>query len=109
MCTAALPAFAGQSGLRAALLARGGITATLSVIEARNSFAPCFALTPHLAYLTDWEAPGHAVSNTTIEATSVVGTPEQGRSRIEVYRRSSVTPILNAFARAVTPSQALML
>ena len=50
MCTAALPAFAGQSGLRAALLARGGI---MSVIEARYGLAQCFALVPHLAYLAD--------------------------------------------------------
>jgi 2-methylcitrate dehydratase PrpD len=53
MSTAALPAFAGQSGLRAALLARGDFTATQSVIEARYGLAQCFALTPHLAYLTD--------------------------------------------------------
>jgi 2-methylcitrate dehydratase PrpD len=53
MCTAALPAFAGQSGLRAALLARGGFTATQSVIEARYGLGQCFAQTPHLAYLTD--------------------------------------------------------
>jgi 2-methylcitrate dehydratase PrpD len=53
MCTAALPAFAGQSGLRAALLARGGFTATQSVIEARYGLAQCFAQAPHLAYLTD--------------------------------------------------------
>ena len=53
MCTAALPAFASQSGLRAALLARGGFTATSSVIEARYGLAQCFAQTPHLAYLTD--------------------------------------------------------
>jgi 2-methylcitrate dehydratase PrpD len=52
MCTAALPAFAGQSGLRAAVLASGGVTATLSVIEARYGLAHCFAPTPHLAYLT---------------------------------------------------------
>jgi 2-methylcitrate dehydratase PrpD len=53
MCTAALPAFASQSGLRAALLARGGFTATSSLIEARYGLAQCFAQTPHLAYLTD--------------------------------------------------------
>src|SRR5262245_51104612 len=53
MCTAALPAFAGQSGLRAALLAKGGFTATQSVIEARYGLAQCFAQAPHLAYLTD--------------------------------------------------------
>lgn len=60
MCTAALPAFAGQSGLRAALLAKGGFTATQSVIEARHGLAQCFARTPHLAYVsnglgTHWE------------------------------------------------------
>jgi len=41
------------SGLRAALLARGGFTATQSVIEARYGLGQCFAQTPHLAYLTD--------------------------------------------------------
>src|SRR5215467_2826503 len=60
MCTAALPAFAGQSGLRAALLARGGFTATQSVIEARYGLAQCFAQSPYLAHLidglgTNWE------------------------------------------------------
>lgn len=53
VCTAAMPAFAGQSGLRAALLARAGMTATLSVIEARYGLADCFAMTPHLAYVSD--------------------------------------------------------
>ncbi len=53
MCTAALPAFAGQSGLRAALLAKAGFTATQSVIEARYGLAQCFSQTPHLAYLTE--------------------------------------------------------
>ncbi|MBS0244244.1 MAG: MmgE/PrpD family protein, partial [Proteobacteria bacterium] len=52
MCTAALPAFAGQSGLRAVLLARGGMTATPSVIEARYGFAHCYAAQSHLPYVT---------------------------------------------------------
>src|SRR5262249_15941014 len=40
------------------------------------------------------------VSDAMIEATSVVGTPEQCRARIEAYRRSGVdTPILSPFAR----------
>jgi 2-methylcitrate dehydratase PrpD len=64
MCTAALPASAGQSGLRAALLAKTGFTASQSVIEARYGFAQCFARSPHLAYLTDglgvqWEILGN--------------------------------------------------
>ena len=48
----------------------------------------------------DREAAEHAVSNAMIEATSIVGTPEQCRARIEAYRRSGVdTPILSPFAR----------
>jgi 2-methylcitrate dehydratase PrpD len=53
MCTAGLPAFAGQSGLRAALLAQAGFTASRIVIEARYGFAACFAQAPHLAYVTE--------------------------------------------------------
>jgi len=41
-----------------------------------------------------------AVSDTMIEATSIVGTQEQCRARIDAYRRSGVdTPILSPFAR----------
>ena len=48
----------------------------------------------------DLEAAEHAVSDAMIEATSIVGTPEQCRARIEAYRRSGVdTPILSPFAR----------
>lgn len=64
MCTAGLPAFAGQAGLKAALLAKAGFTAAQGVIEARYGFAQCFAVEPHLAYLTDdlgkrWEILGN--------------------------------------------------
>jgi hypothetical protein len=108
MCTAALPAFAGQSGLRAALLARGGITATLSVIEARNSFAPCFALTPHLAYLTDWEAPGHDDQRCRNAGTRAL--PDRSLSTIErdahserLCPRRDAKPGFNAVTRARAP------
>ncbi len=48
----------------------------------------------------DRETAERAVSDTMIEATSIVGTPEQCRARIEAYRRSGVdTPILSPFAR----------
>jgi len=48
----------------------------------------------------DREAAERAVSDAMIEATSIVGTPEQCRARIEAYRRSGVdTPILSPFAR----------
>lgn len=52
MCTAMMPAVAGQTGLRAAYLAAAGVTSTEVVIEHRYGFALCFAETPHLAHLT---------------------------------------------------------
>src|SRR5262245_8891011 len=48
----------------------------------------------------DRETAKLAVSDAMIEATSIVGTPEQCRARIDTYRRSGVdTPILSPFAR----------
>ena len=53
MCTAMMPALAGQSGLRAVYLAAAGVTSAESVIEARYGFAGCFAETPNLAALAE--------------------------------------------------------
>jgi len=48
----------------------------------------------------DRQATERAVSDALIDATSVAGTPEQCRERIEAYRRSGVDlPILSPFAR----------
>jgi 5,10-methylenetetrahydromethanopterin reductase len=48
----------------------------------------------------DRQAAERAVSDALIDATSVAGTPEQCRERIEAYRRSGVDlPILSPFAR----------
>jgi probable F420-dependent oxidoreductase len=48
----------------------------------------------------DRQAAERAVSDAMIEATSVVGTAEQCRARIEAYRQSGIdTPILSPFAR----------
>lgn len=52
-CTPMMPANAGQSGLRAAMLAQAGFTSSAMAIEARYGFAACFARTPHLAYVTE--------------------------------------------------------
>ena len=101
MCTAALPAFASQSGLRAALLARGGFTATPSVIEARYGFAQCFAQTPHLAFLTDglgthWEILAntykpfpcgiviHPMIEATLEIAQELNTVAEAVARVEI-------------------------
>jgi alkanesulfonate monooxygenase SsuD/methylene tetrahydromethanopterin reductase-like flavin-dependent oxidoreductase (luciferase family) len=48
----------------------------------------------------DRQAAELAVSDAMIEATSIVGTPEQCRARIDAYRQSGVDePILSPFAR----------
>jgi 5,10-methylenetetrahydromethanopterin reductase len=50
----------------------------------------------------DREAAERAVSDALIDATSVAGTAEQCRARIEAYRRSGIDlPILSPFARGV--------
>jgi len=48
----------------------------------------------------DSDAAERAVSDELIDATSVAGTPEQCRARIEAYRQSGIdVPILSPFAR----------
>jgi alkanesulfonate monooxygenase SsuD/methylene tetrahydromethanopterin reductase-like flavin-dependent oxidoreductase (luciferase family) len=50
----------------------------------------------------DRQAAERAVSDALIDATSVAGTPEQCRQRIEAYRRSGIDlPILSPFARGL--------
>lgn len=101
VCTAAMPAFAAQSGLRAALLARGGMTATLSAIEARYGLAHCFATTPHLAYASDglgshWEILAntykpfpcgiviHPMIEAALEIARELNTPAEAVARVEI-------------------------
>jgi 5,10-methylenetetrahydromethanopterin reductase len=48
----------------------------------------------------DRETAEHAVSDAMIDATSVSGTPDQCRARIEAYRQSGIdVPIISPFAR----------
>ncbi len=51
MCTGMMPAHASQVGLRAAILAQGGITASEQSIEGRHGFAECFAQQTELSVL----------------------------------------------------------
>ncbi len=53
MCTANMPAHAGQTGLRAAYLAQAGFTSAEGAFEGKYGFANCFASVPHLPHLTD--------------------------------------------------------
>jgi alkanesulfonate monooxygenase SsuD/methylene tetrahydromethanopterin reductase-like flavin-dependent oxidoreductase (luciferase family) len=48
----------------------------------------------------DRPAAERAVSDAMIDATSIAGTPEQCRARVEAYRQSGIDlPILSPFAR----------
>jgi probable F420-dependent oxidoreductase len=48
----------------------------------------------------DHETAEHAVSDAMIDATSIAGTPEQCRARVEAYRQSGIdVPIISPFAR----------
>ena len=48
----------------------------------------------------DRDTAARAVSDAMIDATSVSGTPDQCRARIEAYRRSGIDlPIISPFAR----------
>jgi alkanesulfonate monooxygenase SsuD/methylene tetrahydromethanopterin reductase-like flavin-dependent oxidoreductase (luciferase family) len=50
----------------------------------------------------DREASERAVSDAMVDATSVSGTPEQCRVRIEEYRQSGIDlPIISPFARGL--------
>lgn len=51
ICTAMMPAHASQVGLRAAILAQGGVTASEQSIEGKYGFAECFAEQPELSVL----------------------------------------------------------
>jgi 2-methylcitrate dehydratase PrpD len=53
MTTALMPAQAAQTGLRAALLAAQGFTASLIGLEGRYGYLNVFAEEPHLPYLLD--------------------------------------------------------
>ncbi len=52
MCTAMMPAVAGQTGLRAAYFAKAGVTSTPVAIEHRYGFVNCFAETGDIDALT---------------------------------------------------------
>lgn len=52
MCTPMMPAQAGQVGLRAALLAQGGVTSSPTSIEGRYGFLECFTEVPAMDALT---------------------------------------------------------
>jgi 2-methylcitrate dehydratase PrpD len=65
MCTANMPAHAGQTGLRAAYLAKAGFTASEGAFEGRYGFANCFAKKPDLAHLTNGLGSHHEILGNT--------------------------------------------
>lgn len=53
MCTAGLPAFSAEAGLRSAYLASAGFTSSQTALEGKYGFVNCFAVTSHPAHLTN--------------------------------------------------------
>ena len=67
---------------------------------AEHGFAPEAAAIAEAWARGDRQAAEAAVSEAMIDATSIAGTPEQCRARVEEYRRSGMDlPILSPFAR----------
>ena len=104
--TSLLPTAVGET--KAAALARlrpgvalyAGFFPRYNKLMAGHGFAAEAATIAEAWARGDRDAAERAVTDTMIEATSVVGTPEQCRARIEAYRQSGVdVPILSPFAR----------
>ena len=91
---------AALATLRPGLALYAGFFPRYNRLMAEHGFASEAAAIAAAWARGDRQAAEHAVSDAMIEATSIVGTPEQCRARIEAYRRSGVdTPILSPFAR----------
>jgi alkanesulfonate monooxygenase SsuD/methylene tetrahydromethanopterin reductase-like flavin-dependent oxidoreductase (luciferase family) len=65
-----------------------------------HGFAPEAAAIAEAWGRGDRETAARAVSDEMVDATSIAGTPEQCRTRIEAYRQSGIdVPIISPFAR----------
>jgi probable F420-dependent oxidoreductase len=104
--TSLLPASVGDTRVAALAALRPGIAfycgffPRYNRMMAEHGFAAEAAAIAEAWARNDRAAAGRAVSDEMIDATSVSGTPEQCRDRIEAYRRSGIDlPIISPFAR----------
>ena len=101
-----LPTMVGESraaalaALRPGLAFYAGFFPRYNRMMAEHGFAEEAAAVAEAWSRGDRVAAEHAVSDALIDATSIAGTPEQCRARIEEYRRCGLDlPILSPFAR----------
>ena len=86
--------------LRPGLAFYAGFFPRYNRMMAEHGFAAEAAAIAEAFARGDREATERAVSDALIDATSIAGTPEQCRARVEEYRASGVElPILSPFAR----------
>lgn len=104
--TTLLPASVGDTHAAALATLRPGIAfycgffPRYNRMMAEHGFAAEAAAIAKAWARGDREAAERAVSDEMIDATSVAGTPDQCRARIEVYRQSGIdVPVISPFAR----------
>lgn len=91
---------AALAALRPGLAFYAGFFPRYNRMMAEHGFAAEAAAIAEAWARGDREAAERAVSDAMIDATSIVGTPEQCRDRVEAYRQSGIdVPILSPFAR----------
>jgi len=86
--------------LRPGLAFYAGFFPRYNKMMAEHGFAAEAATIAEAWARGDRAAAERAVSDAMIDGTSIVGTPEQCRNRVEAYRQSGIdVPILSPFAR----------
>jgi alkanesulfonate monooxygenase SsuD/methylene tetrahydromethanopterin reductase-like flavin-dependent oxidoreductase (luciferase family) len=104
--TSLLPASVGDTREAALAALRPGLAFYAGFFPRYNRMLAEYGFAAEAAALADaWmrgdrEAAEGSVSDALIDATSVAGTPERCRARVEAYRQSGIdVPILSPFAR----------
>ena len=91
---------AALAALRPGLAFYAGFFPRYNRMMAEHGFAAEAAAIAEAWGRGDREAAERSVSDALIDATSIAGTPEQCRARVEAYRQSGIDlPILSPFAR----------
>jgi probable F420-dependent oxidoreductase len=91
---------AALAALRPGLAFYAGFFPRYNRMMAEHGFAAEAAVIADAWKRGDRQAAEGAVSDAMIDATSIAGTPEQCRARVEAYRQSGIDlPILSPFAR----------
>jgi alkanesulfonate monooxygenase SsuD/methylene tetrahydromethanopterin reductase-like flavin-dependent oxidoreductase (luciferase family) len=104
--TTLLPTAVGQTRQEALDILRPGLAFYAGFFPRYNRMMAEHGFADEAASIADAWSRGHreaaerAVSDELIDATSIAGTPEQCRERIEAYRQSGIDlPILSPYAR----------